>query len=38
MRGPGPKWREKHSSLRMADMQGERPTRIDGSGKVASSY
>ena len=23
MRGPGPKWREKHASLRIADRQGE---------------
>jgi hypothetical protein len=31
MRGPGPKWREKHA------MQGEPPMRIDGSDAVVSS-
>ena len=25
MRGPGPKWREKHASLHAADIQGEPP-------------
>ena len=30
MRGPGPKWREKHAS-------GEVPMRIDGSDAVVSS-
>ena len=28
MRGPGPKWREKHASLRIADMQSEPPMRL----------
>ena len=37
MRGPGPKWREKHASLCVADMQSEPPVRIDGSDKVVSS-
>jgi hypothetical protein len=31
MRGPGPKWREKHA------MRGEPPMRIDGSDAVVSS-
>jgi hypothetical protein len=31
MRGPGPKWHEKH------DMRGEPPMRIDGSDTVVSS-
>ena len=31
MRGPGPKWREKHA------MQGEPPTQINGSDAVVSS-
>ena len=30
MRGPGPKWREKHT-------QGEPPMRIDGSDRVVSA-
>jgi hypothetical protein len=30
MRGPGPKWREKHAS-------GEPPMRIDGSDRVVSA-
>ena len=30
MRGPGPKWREKHAS-------GEPPMRIDGAERVVSS-
>jgi hypothetical protein len=29
MRGPGPKWREKHAN-------GEPPMRIDGAGRVVS--
>jgi hypothetical protein len=37
MRGPGPKWREKHASVRVADMRGEPPMRIDGSGRILSS-
>jgi hypothetical protein len=37
MRGPGPKWREKQASLRIADLRGEPPMRIDGSGAVVSS-
>ena len=35
MRGPGPKWREKHASLPIADRQP--PMRIDGSDAVVSS-
>ena len=31
MRGPGPKWREKH------DVRGEPPMRIDGMDRVVSS-
>ena len=31
MRGPGPKWREKHA------MPGEPPMRIDGMDRVVSS-
>ena len=31
MRGPGPKWREKHA------VRGEPPMRIDGSDTVISS-
>ncbi len=30
MRGPGPKWHEKH------DLQGEPPMRIDGAGRLVS--
>jgi hypothetical protein len=37
MRGPGPKWREKHASVRIADGRGEPPMRIDGSDRVVSS-
>ena len=37
MRGPGPKWREKHASLRIADRLDEPPMRIDGSNAVVSS-
>jgi hypothetical protein len=37
MRGPGPKWREKHASVRVADMQGEPPMRIDASGRILTS-
>jgi hypothetical protein len=37
MRGRGPKWHEKHASVRVADLQGEPPMRIDGSGRVVSS-
>jgi hypothetical protein len=37
MRGPGPKWHEKHASLRIADRRGEPPMRIDGSDAVVSS-
>lgn len=37
MRGPGPKWREKQASLRIADLRGEPPMRIDGSNTVVSS-
>jgi len=37
MRGPGPKWREKHASLRIADRLGEPPMRIDGSDTVVSA-
>jgi hypothetical protein len=38
MRGPGPKWRQKHTALRVADMQGELAMRIDGSGRIISSH
>ena len=31
MRGPGPKWHEKH------DVRGEPPMRIDGMDRVVSS-
>jgi hypothetical protein len=31
MRGPGPKWREKHA------VRGEPPMRIDGMDRVVSS-
>ena len=37
MRGPGPKWREKHASLRIADRHGEPPMRIDPLDRVVSS-
>ena len=37
MRGPGPKWHEKHASLRTSATQGEPPMRIDGSGRIISS-
>ena len=37
MRGPGPKWREKHASSRIADRLGEPPMRIDGSDTVVSA-
>jgi hypothetical protein len=30
MRGPGPKWHEKHA------MQGEPPMRIDGANRIVS--
>jgi hypothetical protein len=30
MRGPGPKWHEKHA------LQGEPPMRIDGAGRIVS--
>ena len=30
MRGPGPKWHEKHA------LRGEPPMRIDGAGRVIS--
>jgi len=36
MRGPGPKWREKQASLRIADQLREPPMRIDGSGRILS--
>jgi len=32
MRGPGPKWREKHAG------EGEPPMRIDGMDRVVSSH
>ena len=37
MRGPGPKWREKHAALSIADKRGEPPMRIDGSDRVTST-
>lgn len=36
MRGPGPKWREKHVIVDIAD-RGIPPMRIDGSDTVISS-
>jgi hypothetical protein len=32
MRGPGPKWRQKHA------VRGEPPMRIDGMDRVVSSH
>ena len=37
MRGPGPKWHEKHAIVRIADRQAIPPMRIDGSDTVVSS-
>jgi hypothetical protein len=37
MRGPGPKWREKHAASSIADRRGEPPMRIDGSDRVTST-
>jgi len=37
MRGPGPKWREKQASLRIAEGRGEPPMRIDGLNRIISS-
>ena len=37
MRGPGPKWREKHAGLRIGDRLPDPPIRIDGLDRVVSS-
>jgi len=37
MRGPGPKWREKHAVIRIANTHGEPPMRIDGCNRIVTS-
>jgi len=37
MRGPGPKWREKHAGVRIAGRQGEPPLRVDGAGRIITA-
>ena len=38
MRGPGPKWREKHASLRIANIRAEPAIRIDGPDAAVSTH